>query len=107
MISKIIRTAFYAGSWYESDPNLLDQNLTNYLSNAQYMLPEGGKLKVLIGPHAGVTQSHQTSAWAYKNMAPHVDEFDRVVLLGPSHRYYLEDIGITKCDEYQTPLGNI
>ena len=34
MISKIIRTAFFAGSWYESDPNLLDQKLNNYLDNA-------------------------------------------------------------------------
>ena len=40
-------------------------------------------------------------------MAAHVNEIDRIVLLGPSHKYWLEDIGTTKCDEWQTPLGNI
>ena len=40
-------------------------------------------------------------------MAAHANDIDRVVLLGPSHKYYLEDIGTTKCDEFATPLGNI
>ena len=40
-------------------------------------------------------------------MAAHVNEIDRVVILGPSHKFYLDDIGITTYDEWETPMGNI
>ena len=40
-------------------------------------------------------------------MAAHVNEIDRVVILGPSHAYPLNDIGITTYDEWATPMGNI
>ena len=63
-------------------------------------MPADRKLKVLIGPHAGVDQSGETAAWAYKNMAAHVNEIDRVMILGPSHKFPLTDIGITTYDEW-------
>jgi AmmeMemoRadiSam system protein B len=31
----------------------------------------------------------------------------RVFILGPSHHFYLPGCALTKCDEYETPLGNL
>jgi AmmeMemoRadiSam system protein B len=62
-------------------------------------------LKALIGPHAGYRFSGLTGAWAYKNIDP--TKFNRVFLLGPSHKVYLDFIATSQCTEWATPLGNI
>lgn len=63
-------------------------------------------LKALIGPHAGFRYSGPTAAWAYKNIT-NPDKYKRVILLGPSHKVYLDFIATTRCDEWETPLGNL
>lgn len=75
---------------------------------AEVTLPtDGGKLKAVIGPHAGFRFSGSTAAWAYKNLAQNVNEYERVVLIGPSHKVFLDFIGTTACEEWETPIGNI
>lgn len=64
-------------------------------------------LKAIIGPHAGLEYSGPTAAWAYKNLAQKVGQIERVVLLGPSHKKYMDYVGTTACTEWETPLGNI
>ena len=65
-----MREAQHAGSWYSDSTERLDAELTQYLEDANVTLPdEGGKLKAIIGPHAGFRFSGPTSAWAYKNLA--------------------------------------
>ena len=66
-----------------------------------------GAFKALIGPHAGFRFSGPTAAWAYKNLAQSAAQIERVVLLGPSHKVFLDWIGTTACQEWETPLGNI
>ncbi|TNV76581.1 hypothetical protein FGO68_gene3987 [Halteria grandinella] len=101
-----LRRASHAGSWYTANPAELDKELTSYLSSAsQFPLPEGAKLKGLIGPHAGFSYSGPTAAWAYINIPP--SHYKRVFLLGPSHHAYLSTCALTKSQYYQTPLGNI
>lgn len=63
-------------------------------------------LKALIGPHAGYRYSGPTAAWAYRNIT-NPDAYKRVLLLGPSHKIFLDFIGTTTCDEWATPLGNL
>jgi AmmeMemoRadiSam system protein B len=81
----------------------LDYELQGYLNDADYTLPEVEEdaenpkvLKALIGPHAGFTYSGPSAAWAYKNVDPTL--YDRVVLLGPSHRLPMKEIGVTTCE---------
>ena len=62
-------------------------------------------MKAIIGPHAGYRYSGPTAAWAYKNIDPLL--YERVFLLGPSHKVYMDFIGTTQCDEWATPLGNL
>ena len=74
--------------------------MTSYLSDASVTQPADGKLKALIGPHAGFRFSGPTAAWAYKNLAAKANDYDRVVLLGPSHKVYLDWIGTTDSEEW-------
>ena len=108
MMKQAIRTAKHAGSWYLNNPDGLNEELDTYLNDAEITLPaDGGKFKALIGPHAGLSYSGPTAGWAYKNLAQKVNDIDRVVLLGPSHKVYLDWIGTTACTEWATPIGNI
>ena len=63
-----IRKAAKAGSWYESDPKKLNDQLTSYLKKAEITVPRGKKLSAIIGPHAGYEYSGSNAAWAYKNI---------------------------------------
>ena len=69
-----------------------------------------GRLKVLIGPHSAHNLSGVAQAYTYKNLESQLAKynFNRVVLLGPSHKFYMGDcICTTECQEWQTPFGNI
>jgi len=75
--------------------------------------------------HAGYSFSGPAAAWAYKSIdttdmfvtlhIPHdflkqlVDWgfSKRVFILGPSHHYYLDGCALSKCTEYETPVGNL
>lgn len=66
-------------------------------------------MKALIGPHAGLAYSGPTAGYAYRNLvAAHKHHpYERVVLIGPSHKAYLDNIATTVCEEWATPLGNM
>jgi AmmeMemoRadiSam system protein B len=104
MDSENTRSATHAGSWYSGDGDELGQELDGYLENAKKTLPDG-KLKGIIGPHAGYAYSGPTAAWAYINIDP--SQYKRVFLLGPAHHTYLDGWALSKCSVYETPLGDI
>lgn len=101
----VIRKAAKAGSWYEANPKALNDELNGYLAKAQKSVPAGKTLKAVIGPHAGFSYSGPTAAWAYKNIEP--KNYDRVVLLGPSHQLAFSEIALTSCSHWATPFGNV
>jgi MEMO1 family protein len=57
-----------------------------------------GKVKAIIGPHAGFRYSGPVAAWSYKYLEK-LKENDklRVFLLGPSHYKYLNGISFSTC----------
>lgn len=61
-------------------------------------------MKAVIGPHAGFAYSGPNAAWAYKNIDP--TQYDRVLLLGPSHSLGFQQIGLTSCSVWKTPIGD-
>ena len=77
------------------------------MKQAQVTIPGTGKFKAMIAPHDNLSKSGPTAAWAYKNFEAKVKEFDRVVILGPSHKLYFDYIGVTECTEWETPFGNV
>lgn len=63
--------------------------------------------KALIVPHAGYAYSGAIAASAYASILARRDRIERVVLMGPSHRVYLQGMALPEWSEFATPLGNI
>lgn len=94
-----------AGSWYDADPVRLKKQIQHWFQVAS--LPDGLMKKAplaVISPHAGYAYSGPTAAYAYKNLIGR--KYDRVIILGPSHRVYLRNqICIPSASGIRTPLG--
>ncbi len=63
--------------------------------------------RALIVPHAGYVYSGPVAASAFSLLSPHRHTIRRIVLLGPSHRVFLDGIGVTSADAWDTPLGRV
>ena len=98
------RNAYHAGSWYESDPTLLSKEIKEYLSKSDKLLKKGN-LKTIIVPHAGYRFSGPTAAKSFININP--SNYNRVVILGPSHHEYFTGCGLTTFGSFSTPFGDV
>lgn len=102
------RKATHAGSWYTEEGPQLDSQLSGFLedvkSNDDFNPPIVG-CKAIVAPHAGYSYSGPAAAWAYKSID--VTPIKRVFILGPSHHVYLDGCALSKCKEYETPIGNL
>ncbi|KAJ3522352.1 hypothetical protein NM208_g12897 [Fusarium decemcellulare] len=103
------RPAEKAGLWYNGDPEVLKQELQEYLAAVpesvdQVPVPIPGA-RVVIAPHAGYDYSGPCAAWAYKSLD--LSQAKRVFVLGPSHTYYLKGCAVSVFGEYATPFGNL
>ncbi|KAI9482589.1 MEMO1 protein [Zychaea mexicana] len=104
------RVATHAGSWYTDSNARLNAELDKYLGNVSSSTEEGESYPIkgaraIIAPHAGYSYSGPTAAYAYKCID--VSEIERVFILGPSHHVYLDGCALSKCDTYNTPIGNL
>ena len=97
-----IRLAKHAGSWYSSSKKELNQDLSEWLSQAE--IRELGA-KAIISPHAGLVYCGATGAYGFKSINPATTT--RIIVLGPSHKVYLNGCAISKCDKFETPLYDL
>ncbi|KAG2209540.1 hypothetical protein INT47_008384 [Mucor saturninus] len=107
----MIRSASHAGTWYIANKTELNEQLETFFERAtkehtsqKKNFPIQG-VRAIIGPHAGFQYSGPTAAFAYK--AVDISKIKRVFLLGPSHQAYFDGCNLSKCDTYETPLGNL
>lgn len=107
-----IRPAAVAGTFYPGNPYTLSADVNTLLKNA-YATVEAhpdvfsGVPKALIVPHAGYIYSGPIAATAYAQLRSVRDKIRRVVLLGPSHRVYLNGLALAEADVFSTPLGSL
>ncbi len=97
-----VRAPILAGSWYPDDPAELRRTVERYL--------EGGTTWIqppvaLIVPHAGYVYSGPTAGRGFA--AVRGQSFDRVFLLGPSHRASFKGAGLSDAHAWKTPLGEV
>jgi AmmeMemoRadiSam system protein B/AmmeMemoRadiSam system protein A len=97
-----VRRPVVAGTFYPSNPRELWRVVQGYIGNAEKAQIDG-KIVALISPHAGYVYSGQVAACAYK-LVEGMD-FDDVIVIGPSHRFYLVGASIYDGEGYETPLG--
>lgn len=105
------RRATHAGSWYEGSSDKLSRSLASWISSASRHLSNSSRgndmpVYASIGPHAGYSYSGKIAAYAYAGIDAR--RFSRVIVLGPSHHVYLQDICAVSCaHSLETPLGDL
>jgi len=99
---KNLRNSILAGSWYPGDKKTLSRMVEDLLSRVKTGSMEG-ELTALIVPHAGYIYSGQVAAYAYSLIQGM--NFQRVILIGPSHRTGFKGASINLQSGYKTPLG--
>lgn len=98
---KNIRKAAVAGSWYPGDKETLEKTIEKYLANVN-KVEFNGTIKALIVPHAGYRFSGQVAATAFKQLR---EEYETVIIIGPSHTSNFIGASIPSFTHYKTPLG--
>ena len=96
------RPAAVAGMFYPDDETSLRSMVQQFLAQAT---SSGPVPKAIIAPHAGFIYSGPIAANAYHLLENCGEQFNRVVLLGPSHRVPLLGLAATSATSFSTPLG--
>jgi hypothetical protein len=101
--AKIVLRSSIAGSWYPDDAETLGKQIEGLFQKAE-VKPRNDVIALIL-PHAGYQYSGQTAVMGIKSIAK---EYKRIVVIGPSHRVFMEDVlSVPRATHYQTPLGEI
>jgi AmmeMemoRadiSam system protein B len=90
-----------AGTFYPADPAELREAVRGYLGARGGLPPP----KALIVPHAGYVYSGPIAGSGYRRWEG--VRGNRVVLLGPAHRYPLAGLAAHGATSFETPLGRV
>jgi MEMO1 family protein len=104
----MIRKPAVAGTFYPAEPDVLDRQLTLFLSEAGNAPRTADPLpKAIIGPHAGYVWSGPVAARAYARLMEARGRISRVVLIGPSHYVAFRGLAVDVSDAWETPCGTV
>ncbi|WED20679.1 AmmeMemoRadiSam system protein B [Vibrio sp. JC009] len=104
MSSEMVRKAAVAGRFYDASPQVLIKQFNQWFKESTTDIDH---VRGLIVPHAGYMFSGPTAAKAYFNIVKHASHITRVILVGPSHKYYFQGCALPKSNYFETPLGNV
>jgi AmmeMemoRadiSam system protein B/AmmeMemoRadiSam system protein A len=93
-----------AGRFYPADAKALRATVDASLAEAT-AAEFKGRLLALIAPHAGYEYSGKVAGCSFKQLRP--GEFQRVIVLGPSHYGAFRGFSIMDVGAYATPLGDV
>lgn len=114
------RQAAHAGSWYRNSKGGLSSDVNGFLEAAKKSSSSNldvevdsstssnrnlKPLKCIISPHAGLSYSGPTAGHCYQAIQP--EKYKTIFLLGPSHKFYLNNFALSNASSYETPLGNL
>jgi len=91
-----------AGQFYPGNPDELNIELSALFGKAK--LRETGEVAAIIAPHAGYVYSGGVAASAFNQLDPD-GKWDRIFLIGSSHRVYFDGASVYNCGNFETPLG--
>lgn len=106
MIEPCVKESELAGLFYPADPLKLDHVVNDLLSSWE-AIDAIQKFRVcgLIVPHASYNYSGLCAASAYRFIR--FEKFDRVIILGPTHRNFFKGVAAINSGAFRTPLGSI
>jgi hypothetical protein len=96
-----------AGSFYPDDPVILGGMVDGYLADVR---PCSAPVpRALVAPHAGYLYSGPVAASAFARLRGARGRFDRVLLLGPSHRVAFRGLALPEADvtSFAMPAGAV
>ena len=117
-----VREPRFAGTWYESNPDKLKEQLDQFLQEAEHDLrieeteSQGDSQETqsitssvcaIVAPHAGYVFSGRTAASAYLAACRTNPNPGRVFLLGPSHYQAFQGLALSDHKKFRTPLGDL
>lgn len=100
----VIRPAAVAGMFYPDKPRQLCHDVNEYLQQAAV---GAARPKGLIVPHAGYQYSGPVAGSAYAQLRLFAGQYERVILLGPSHHVAFSGLATSGANEFATPLGHV
>lgn len=107
--AEYVRPASHSGSWYDARKEVLEAQLQRFIDAAREeedtskQTPKN--LQAIIAPHAGLSFSGPTAAYAYSQVS--LVNKKRVFVIGPSHHVFTKKMHISQASELETPVGNI
>ena len=101
-----VRKAAVAGMFYPSSRKEIESMIDSFLKKVPLIKIER-QLKALIVPHAGYIYSGQVAAYAYSLLKNFKDKKLKIILLGPSHHVYFNDVASDVNEFWETPLGKV
>jgi MEMO1 family protein len=69
--------------------------------------PSARRPKALIAPHAGYVYSGPVAASGYALLSPLKGSVQRVILLGPAHRWPFQGLAVSSAAGFESPLGRV
>jgi len=104
----INRTPYVAGQFYPGNKDALEKILESLFKEGKSLLINKNeeKLRAIIVPHAGYIFSGVVAASAYNQINPDT-EYERIFIIGSSHRTYFDGASIYNLGHYETPLGTV
>jgi len=98
------RNAFVRGVFYPQTCEEVNHYLAHFNAAIKEPLPDVTP-RALIVPHAGYIYSGYTANLAYVCASKHT--YERIVVIGPSHRVFIEGASIALYEAYETPCGGL
>ncbi|KNB43727.1 hypothetical protein JH06_2478 [Blastocystis sp. subtype 4] len=95
----VLRRTGFAGTWYPGKASV--RKSTEWFSDVEVSGLE--RVKGVIVPHAGWTYSGRIAAESFAHMQGM--DVERVIVMGPCHRYYTRDCMLTQATQLETPGG--
>lgn len=100
-----VRQAAVAGMFYPKEENKLAQFVKYAIESSPNF---GHKPRIIISPHAGFVYSGYTAGYAYRQLQNiNQDISYKILIMGPSHRVYLENAALSPDSVFETPIGGI
>src|SRR4051812_6850357 len=107
-MSTTVRPAAVAGTFYPGSAAELRATVDQLLEAARAApVVKAATPKALIVPHAGYIYSGAIAAPGFAQIAAGADRLERVVIISPAHRLYVEGLTWPGTTHLRTPLGEI
>jgi len=93
-----------AGLFYPAEPGRLAEQVDALIDAAPDPAP-AGRVAVMVSPHAGYPYSGAVAAHGFRCLQR--EDFETLVLVGPSHVEYFDFSAVFTGRAYETPLGQV